>query len=87
MVLLNMSLLWYALLFNGNWQIGTSEGIYDMIWKQDVLYVEKDNKCQWIIDEGLQKDCPKITNVETVDNKVKVTGTAKPNTKLKITIK
>lgn len=82
-----MSLLWYILLFNGDWQIGTSEGIYDMKWKNNILYVEKNNTCLWVIDKGEQKDCPKITNVEVVNNKIKVTGTAKPNTKLKITIK
>lgn len=82
-----MELLWYILLSNGNWQIGTSEGVYDMNWKNDVLYVEKNNTYLWVIDKGEQKDCPKITNVEVVNNKIKVTGTAKPNTKLKITIK
>lgn len=82
-----MELLFYILLGNGNWQIGTSEGVYEMNWYADELWVEKAGECLWIIDEGLQKNCPKIVNVETINNKIKVSGTAKPNTKLKITIK
>ena len=57
MVLLNMSLLWYALLFNGNWQIGTSEGIYEMNWYTDELWVEKDGECQWKIINGEYNNC------------------------------
>lgn len=36
-----MELLWYILLFNGDWQIGTSDGIYEMNWYADELRVEK----------------------------------------------
>ena len=57
MVLLNMSLLWYILLFNGNWQIGTSDGIYEMNWYADELRVEKSGECQWKIINGEYNNC------------------------------
>lgn len=52
-----MELLFYILLGNGNWQIGTSDGIYEMKWYKDILVVEKDGECQWKIINGKYNNC------------------------------
>ena len=52
-----LELLWYILLFNGDWQIGTSDGIYDMKWYADELWVEKAGECQWKIINGEYNNC------------------------------
>lgn len=52
-----LELLFYILLDNGNWQIGTSDGIYEMNWYADELRVEKDGECQWKIINGEYNNC------------------------------
>lgn len=52
-----MELLFYILLGNGNWQIGTSDGVYEMNWYADELWVEKAGECQWKIINGEYNNC------------------------------